>query len=322
MNQPSGARSPRFRLTRILPSATTLVAKSSTIAGAAPPGMAIAWGLVPSRRAAPPHGATFRPNTAFAQSIATCPRVRGHLGVVGEATHVPRPREADRGDAERLGLGHGQLHPAACHHLAEPAPAVERGRRRAVAHDGHRRGRVDLALAHLGRVLRDADHPVRVVAAEVGAHEKCRHPRRVPWGSAESGEDAGRRRLELGRIHGWHGPYNSAPAPTMKPSPPVLASPAVAARHPRVAPARAGVAGPTKFGKRPLGNGTPERPIDGRRSSRPCDSIGASTRSGRWRRTCGSGTTCDATGPAGGRLGARRSGSTTTDARRSRAPRR
>ena len=73
MNQPGGACCLRFFFTRILPSATTLVAKSSTMAGPPSPGTATAWGFVPSRRAAPPQGATLRPNTAFTQSMPTRP---------------------------------------------------------------------------------------------------------------------------------------------------------------------------------------------------------------------------------------------------------
>ena len=71
---PGGAISPRLNFTRSLPSAHTLVAKSCDMATVpSGPGMATACGLVPSRRAAPPHGATLRPPTALAHSIPTSP---------------------------------------------------------------------------------------------------------------------------------------------------------------------------------------------------------------------------------------------------------
>src|SRR6266496_1345845 len=73
MNQPGGACCFRFFFTRIFPSATTLVAKSSTMAGPSLPGMPMAWGLVPRRRAAPPHGATLSPCTALTHSMPTSP---------------------------------------------------------------------------------------------------------------------------------------------------------------------------------------------------------------------------------------------------------
>ena len=62
-----------LRLTRSFPSATTLVAKSRSIAGPAGPGTPTAWGLVPSRRAAPPHGVTLSPFTAFTHRSPTSP---------------------------------------------------------------------------------------------------------------------------------------------------------------------------------------------------------------------------------------------------------
>ena len=71
---PDGTDSPRLNLTRSLPSAQTLVAKSCDIATVAPgPGTATACGLVPRRRAAPPHGATFSAVGALTQSIPISP---------------------------------------------------------------------------------------------------------------------------------------------------------------------------------------------------------------------------------------------------------
>ena len=71
---PGGTFSPRLNFTRSLPSAHTLEAKSCDIATAPPgPGIAMAWGFVPSRLPLPPHGATLRPLLALAQSIPTRP---------------------------------------------------------------------------------------------------------------------------------------------------------------------------------------------------------------------------------------------------------
>src|SRR5438093_2633324 len=71
---PDGTVSPRLNLTRSLPSAQTLEAKSCDIAIAPPgPGIAMAWGFVPRRLPLPPHGATFRPLLAFAHSMPTRP---------------------------------------------------------------------------------------------------------------------------------------------------------------------------------------------------------------------------------------------------------
>ena len=71
---PGATGSPRLSFTFSLPSATTLVAKSIDMATLPlRPGTAMAWGLVPRRRAAPPHGATLRAIGALTQTMPIRP---------------------------------------------------------------------------------------------------------------------------------------------------------------------------------------------------------------------------------------------------------
>jgi hypothetical protein len=71
---PGGTVSPRLNFTRSLPSAHTLLAKScDMLTTPSGPGTAMACGLVPRRRAAPPHGATLSPPRALAHSMPISP---------------------------------------------------------------------------------------------------------------------------------------------------------------------------------------------------------------------------------------------------------
>src|SRR5205814_357726 len=98
---PAGTVSPRVNFTRSFPSAHTLEAKSCDIATVPfGPGIAIAWGFVPSRLPRPPHGATSRPLLASAHSIPTTP-------VAGNAAC----REDLRGETLEVGGGNGRHRP-------------------------------------------------------------------------------------------------------------------------------------------------------------------------------------------------------------------
>ena len=72
MISPSGMGRPALRYTCTLPSAVALVARSMTT-GPAPPGMAIAIGLVPKRASRPPQGTTNAACTRPQKSCATRP---------------------------------------------------------------------------------------------------------------------------------------------------------------------------------------------------------------------------------------------------------
>ena len=97
--------------------------------GAEPPGRA-----APRRDVQPVHGV--RPR-ACRQALRSRPSRRSRRG----GRRGPCSRAPPRLMPERLGLGDGHLHPAAGHHLAEAAPAVEAWPSPGVSHDGHRRGR-------------------------------------------------------------------------------------------------------------------------------------------------------------------------------------
>ena len=109
---------------------------------------------------------------------------------------MARVAQADGRQAGGTRLGDGDLRPAAGHHLPEPAPAVHHRGDRRLARDGDVSGGVDLALADPLRILRDADHPVGIVTAEVRPDEKRGDPARVVRRAPERCEDARGRRLE------------------------------------------------------------------------------------------------------------------------------
>ena len=164
------------RATRTFPSATTVVAKSTTT-GSAPVGMPSDQGLVPRKRAAPPKGvAPPIPGPAAPHGDLGHVSPSGRpLGVVAQAPdvvdapdgHHRRALGAGQVDGLVEGPGGGELPEAVAgvHQQGGPPPGSHR--RAAV--------RADRALLDHRGVLRDADHAVAVVSGQVGPHQVRRH---------------------------------------------------------------------------------------------------------------------------------------------------
>ena len=163
-------------------------------------------------RAEAPRGAAPRrhvePVHAVGPEQADEPGIGGHLRVVGEPAHVAGARGGRGAQAARLRLRDRHLHRAPAHHLAEAAAAVE----------PHQRGvSAVTVIGDLGSTsffltdssTGDADHAVRIVAAQVRAYEQRGDPRRVAVGRAHRGEDAGGLRFEPGGVDGRHVGYNT-----------------------------------------------------------------------------------------------------------------
>jgi len=121
---------------------------------------------------------------------------------------VARASQRDGRQPVRTAALDRQLGPAARDDLAEAKIAVEHRHRRRV-HDQRDLGRgVQVSRGEGAAVLRHADDAVRIVAAQVGAHEQRGDPRRVVARDAARGEDVGGETLEVGGGNGRHRPLH------------------------------------------------------------------------------------------------------------------
>ena len=127
------------------------------------------------------------------------PPLGGELHVIRQAADVVRAPHADGREALARGLLKGHIRGAARDDLPQAeVPVDDRGGGSLVEHLDRRPG-VRVPLPDGAHVLRHPDHAMRVVAAEIGAHEEPGDPGGVAVGHPESGEDAGRERFQLVR---------------------------------------------------------------------------------------------------------------------------
>ena len=120
-----------------------------------------------------------------------------------------RTPERDGRQALRARLRDRQGDAVARHDLAESLVAVETRDRRGLELGLDGRRRIDVPGLEGVDVVRDADHAVRVVAAEIGAHEQGRDPGGVLVGRLPGGEDVARdpfERLDVDHPHAVSSP--------------------------------------------------------------------------------------------------------------------
>ena len=102
----------------------------------------------------------------------------GRLGVFTEPADVPAVIQRPRGESQRLGPRNEPIEQPMGLHLPQAEAAVHDQHRRRLFDDIERRPRFESAVLDRIGVLNDADHAVRVVAAQVRQHQALRDARR------------------------------------------------------------------------------------------------------------------------------------------------